>query len=48
MSRPDVKEKLTSAGLFIVNESPDYFASVLKSDYAKYGKLIRDINFQPQ
>ena len=48
MSLPDVKEKLTSAGLFIVNESPDYFASVLKSDYAKYGKLIRDINFQPQ
>ena len=48
MSLPDVKDKLTSAGLFIVNESPDYFASVLKSDYAKYGKLIRDIKFQPQ
>ena len=43
MSLPDVKDKLTSAGLYIVNESPDYFASVLKSDYAKYGKLIRDI-----
>ena len=48
MSLPDVKDKLTSAGLFIVNEPPEYFASVLKSDYAKYGKLIRDINFQPQ
>jgi tripartite-type tricarboxylate transporter receptor subunit TctC len=48
MALPDVREKLTSAGLFIVNESPEYFASVLKSDYAKYGKLIRDINFQPQ
>ncbi len=48
MSLPEIKDKLTSAGLFIVNESPEYFASVLKSDYAKYGKLIRDINFQPQ
>ena len=48
MSAPDVKDKLTSAGLFIVNESPEYFAAVLKSDYAKYGKLIREINFQPQ
>ncbi len=48
MSLPDVKDKLTSAGLFIVNESPEYFAAVLKSDYAKYGKLIHDIKFQPQ
>ena len=48
MSAPDVKDKLTAAGLFIVTESPEYFASVLKSDYAKYGKLIRDIKFQPQ
>ena len=48
MSLPDVRDKLTSAGLFIVNEPPEYFAAVLKSDYAKYGKLIRDIKFQPQ
>jgi len=48
MSLPDIKDKLTSAGLFIVNESPEYFAAVLKSDYAKYGKLIHDIKFQPQ
>jgi len=24
------------------------FARVVKSDYAKYGKLMRDIGFQPQ
>ncbi len=48
ISLPDVKDKLTSVGLFMVSETPEYFAAVLKSDYAKYGKLIRDINFQPQ
>ena len=45
---PDVKEKLESAGLIIVAEPPEFFAETLKSDYAKYGKLIHDIGFQPQ
>ena len=48
MALPDVKEKLVSAGLIIVTEPPEFFAATLKSDYAKYGKLIRDIGFQPQ
>jgi tripartite-type tricarboxylate transporter receptor subunit TctC len=45
---PDISEKLVGAGLIIVTESPEYFASLIKSDYAKYGKLTRDIGFQPQ
>lgn len=45
---PDVKEKLVSAGLILVSEPPEFFAATIKSDYAKYGKLIRDIGFQPQ
>jgi tripartite-type tricarboxylate transporter receptor subunit TctC len=48
VQQPDVKEKLTGAGLIVVVESPEYFAELLKSDYAKYGKLTRDIGFQPQ
>jgi tripartite-type tricarboxylate transporter receptor subunit TctC len=48
MALPDVKEKLVAAGLIVVTEPPEYFAATLKSDYAKYGKLIRDIGFQPQ
>jgi tripartite-type tricarboxylate transporter receptor subunit TctC len=45
---PDVAEKLIAAGLTIVTESPAFFGDIIKSDYAKYGKLVRDIGFQPQ
>ena len=38
---PDVKEKLEAIGLTVVAESAGQFAQVLKSDYEKYGKLIR-------
>ena len=48
MSMPDVKEKLNAIGLTVVTESPEYFGQLLKSDYQKYGKLIRDIGFKPQ
>ena len=29
-------------------KSPEYFAELLKADYAKYGKLVKDIGFTPQ
>ena len=48
MSQPDVKEKLNAIGLTVVTESAESFAQVLKSDYEKYGKLIKAIGFQPQ
>src|SRR6267143_3289732 len=48
MKLPDISEKLVGAGLIIVTESPEYIANLIKSDYAKYGKLTRDIGFQPQ
>ena len=48
MREPEVSEKLVNAGLIIVGESPEYFAELLRSDYAKYGKLVKDIGFTPQ
>src|SRR2546426_1905792 len=48
MQQPDVAEKLVSAGLIIVSESPEYFSKLLKDDFMKYGKLVRDIGYQPQ
>ena len=48
LREPDVSDKLVNAGLIIVGESPEYFAELLRSDYAKYGKLVKDIGFTPQ
>lgn len=48
MSAPDVKEKMSVIGLTVVTESPRFFADTLKSDYEKYGKLIREIGLEPQ
>jgi tripartite-type tricarboxylate transporter receptor subunit TctC len=48
MKHPDVAEKMVNAGLIIVTEPPEFFGDMIRSDYAKYGKLARDIGFQPQ
>ena len=48
MRHPDVSDKLVAAGLIIVTEPPEFFGDLLRSDYAKYGKLVKDIGFQPQ
>src|SRR2546421_8192755 len=48
MRESDVSEKLLNAGLIIVTEPPEFFASLLRADYAKYGKLVKDIGFTPQ
>ncbi len=45
---PEVSENLVVGGLIVVAESPEYFGEIIRSDYAKYGKLVRDIGFQPQ
>ena len=48
MQQPEVAEKLVAAGLIIVTESPEYFSKLLKGDFLKYGKLVKDIGYQPQ
>jgi tripartite-type tricarboxylate transporter receptor subunit TctC len=45
---PEVSEKLVGLGLIIVTEPPEFFAALLKSDFEKYGKLVKDIGYQPQ
>jgi tripartite-type tricarboxylate transporter receptor subunit TctC len=48
MQQPDVNAKLVAAGLIIANESPEYFEKFLKTEYDKYGKLVRDIGLKAQ
>lgn len=48
IQQPDVAAKLVDAGLIIVAESPEYYADFIKSEYTKYGEIVRAIGFQPQ
>jgi tripartite-type tricarboxylate transporter receptor subunit TctC len=48
MKHPDVADKMVASGLIIVTEPPEFFGDIIRSDYAKYGKLVRDIGFNPQ
>jgi tripartite-type tricarboxylate transporter receptor subunit TctC len=48
MKQADVSDKLVNAGLIVVTESPEFFGELLRSDYAKYGKLVKDIGYVPQ
>ena len=44
MAMPDVRERLISTGADPVSSTPEQLADLLKRDYAKWGKLIRDNN----
>jgi len=48
MQQPDVHAKLVAAGLYVANESPEFYAEFIKNEFAKYGKIARDIGFKPQ
>src|SRR5262245_39946131 len=48
MRIPDVEEKITSMGFDIATGTPELFAETIKTDYARFGKLTRDIGLQPQ
>jgi tripartite-type tricarboxylate transporter receptor subunit TctC len=48
MQQPDVREKMTTLGLDIPNESPEFFDQVIRSDYEKYGAVARKIGLVPK
>ena len=48
MQLPEVKSKLVEAGLLVANESPEFFDKFMKTEYAKYGKLVHDIGLKPR
>lgn len=42
MQRPDIKEKFLNVGVESVGTTPERFAAILKTEMAKWGKLIKD------
>jgi tripartite-type tricarboxylate transporter receptor subunit TctC len=47
MNSPEVVEQLKGYGLEVVSESPEYFERVLREDFQRYGKLVKDISYIP-
>lgn len=44
---PEVRERMKTYGLDVHTEGPEFFAETMRSDLAKWGKLVRDIGFKP-
>ena len=45
---PDVRERMTTIGLDLHTESPEFFAAAIRHEFAKWGKLAKDIRYEPQ
>ncbi len=42
LTKPDVKDKLTSLGLTIAGSTPEKFSGYIKSEFTKWAKVIKD------
>ena len=45
---PEIADRMSTAGLDAVAESPKAFGELIRAEHAKYGKLTRAIGFKPQ
>ncbi len=48
LHRPDVKEKFFNASADTVGNTPTQFAATIKSEVAKWGKVLKDAGVKPQ
>ena len=39
---------MANAGMVVANKSVKSFEDLIKHDFVKYGKLVKDIGFKPQ
>ncbi len=46
MSRPEIKERFAAGGLEVVASSPEGFATAVRSDMARMGKVIKDAGIE--
>jgi tripartite-type tricarboxylate transporter receptor subunit TctC len=44
LAMPDVVQRLTTIGFYVSTNSPDEFAALIKSEIARWSKVIRDAN----
>jgi tripartite-type tricarboxylate transporter receptor subunit TctC len=46
LGSPDVKARLAPQGIDLVTNSPEDFAKLIREDYAKWGKVIKEANIR--
>lgn len=46
LARTDLKERFAAAGIEPLGSSPEEFASIIRNEQAKWGKLIRDLEIR--
>jgi len=46
LAEPRTRERFAQSGLEIVGNTPEQFAAVVRRDYEKYGRLVRDLNIK--
>jgi tripartite-type tricarboxylate transporter receptor subunit TctC len=46
LAMPDIREKLSSQGMEPFVSTPDQFAALIKSDFAKFARIIRAANIK--
>ena len=44
----EVRQKLVNAGLEVAHGSPEDFAELIRKDYAKYSRIIREAGLKAQ
>ena len=48
LQSPDVAEKLAKVGMDPVSSTPEVFAAMVASDYAKWGPIVKASGFKPE
>ena len=46
LADPKVRERYAQSGLDPVGNTPEQFAAVVRSDYEKYGRLVRELKIK--
>jgi len=48
MRAPEIKAKMVASGLIVPNETPEAFGKLIRSEYEKFAKIVKEIKFEPQ
>lgn len=48
IKQPDTRERLGSQGFDLFPSSPQELAMLMKSEYMRFGKIVKDAGIQPE